>query len=71
VTQNETWFWHDTSSQRVTAPDGKFLMNVSVQGFADYWATSLAQQVADGDYDGIMFDSASPSLLQGWCGGSS
>src|SRR5579859_4855557 len=68
VTQNETWFWHDTSNQRVTAPDGKFLMNVSVKGFADYWATSLAQQVAAGDYDGIMFDSASPSLLQGWCG---
>jgi hypothetical protein len=70
VTQNETWFWHGTSNGRVTAPDGKFLMNVLVQGFADYWAQSLAQQVADGQYDGIMFDSASPSLLQGWCGGT-
>jgi hypothetical protein len=70
VTQNETWFWHNTSNQRVTAPDGKFLMNVSVKGFADYWASSLAAQVAAGDYDGIMFDSASPALLQGWCGGS-
>jgi hypothetical protein len=45
-------------------------MNVSVQGFADYWVQSLEQQVSDGEYDGIMFDSASPSLLQGWCGGS-
>ncbi len=74
VTQNETWFWHSatdtTSTGRVTAPDGKFLMNVSVKGFADYWASSLAQQVKDGEYDAIMFDSASPSLLQGWCGGS-
>lgn len=74
VTQNETWFWHDatdqTSTGRVTAPDGKFLMNVSVQGFDSYWVTSLEQQVSDGDYDGIMFDSASPSLLQGWCGGT-
>ena len=59
-----------TSADRVTAPDGKFLMNVSVQGFADYWVQSLEQQVADGQYDAIMFDSASPSLLQGWCGGS-
>jgi hypothetical protein len=74
VTTNETWFWHNatdtTSTGRVTAPDGKFLMNVSVQGFADYWASSLETQVKDGDYDAIMFDSASPSLLQGWCGGS-
>jgi hypothetical protein len=70
VTQNEAWFWHDASNGRVTAPDGKYLMNVSMQGFADYWAASLEQQVVDGQYDGIMFDSASPSLLQGWCGGS-
>jgi hypothetical protein len=74
VTNNETWFWHNTtsstSSGRVTASDGKFLMNVSVSGFQQYWAQSLATQVADGQYDGIMFDSASPSLLQGWCGGS-
>ncbi len=74
VTKNETWFWHNasgtTSADRVTAPDGKFLMNVSVQGFADYWIQSLEQQVADGQYDAIMFDSASPNLLQGWCGGS-
>ena len=74
VTPNETWFWHDatdtTSTGRVTAPDGKFLMNVSVPGFADYWVSSLEQQVADGQYDAVMFDSASPSLLQGWCGGS-
>jgi hypothetical protein len=70
VTQNESWFWHNTSNGRVIAPDGKFLMNVSVQGFADYWVQSLEQQVAAGQYDGIMFDSASPSLLQAWCGGS-
>jgi hypothetical protein len=74
VTQNETWFWHNatdtTSTGRVTAPDGKFLMNVSVQGFASYWLSSLTQQVADGQYDGIMFDSAAPSVIQGWCGGS-
>jgi hypothetical protein len=74
VTNNETWFWHDTSSStssgRVTAPDGKFLMNVSVAGFQQYWVQSLEAQVADGQYDGIMFDSASPNLLQGWCGGS-
>jgi hypothetical protein len=74
VTTNETWFWHDTSSStstgRVTASDGKFLMNVSVAGFQQYWAQSLATQVADGQYDGIMFDSASPNLLQGWCGGT-
>jgi hypothetical protein len=74
VTNDETWFWHNasgtTSADRVQAPDTKYLMNVSVQGFADYWVSSLEQQVADGQYDGIMFDSASPSLLQGWCGGS-
>jgi hypothetical protein len=74
VTQNETWFWHnatsETSSGRVTAPDGKFLMDITVAGFQEYWVQSLEQQVSDGDYDGIMFDSASPSLLQGWCGGT-
>src|SRR6202044_3981212 len=73
VTNNEAWFWHnatgETSAARVTAPDGKFLMNVAVAGFDEYWIQSLEQQVADGQYDGIMFDSASPSLLQGWCGG--
>jgi hypothetical protein len=74
VTQNESWFWHnassETSSGRVTAPDGKFLMDITVSGFQDYWVQSLEQQVSEGDYDGIMFDSASPSLLQGWCGGT-
>ena len=71
VTQNETWFWHNTQNQRVTSTaDQKLLMNISVPAFATYWESSLETQVADGDYDGIMFDSASPALLQGECGGS-
>jgi hypothetical protein len=74
VTTNETWFWHNTSSTgmsgRVTAPDGKFLMNVTVPAFQQYWLQSLQTQVKDGDYDAIFFDSASPALLQGWCGGT-
>lgn len=71
VTTNESWFWHNTSGQRVaSSADGKLLMNVSVAGFQQYWEQSLEQQVADGDYDGIFFDSASPALLQGECGGS-
>jgi hypothetical protein len=71
VTTSEAWFWHDAQGQRVTSSaDQKLLMNVSVQGFQQYWAQSLEQQVADGQYDGIMFDSASPALLQGECGGS-
>jgi hypothetical protein len=71
VTMNETWFWHDTSNERVTSSvDAKLLMNVSVPAFQQYWAQSLAQQVAAGDYDAIFFDSASPALLQGECGGS-
>ena len=39
-------------------------MNLVDPGFAAYWQSSLEQQVADGQYDGIMFDSAAPSLLQ-------
>ncbi len=70
VTQNETWFWHNSSNERVTSSaDQKLLMNVSVSGFQQYWAQSLATQVADGQYDAIFFDSASPALLQGECGG--
>lgn len=70
VTMNESWFWHNTSNQRVIDPDMALLMNVSVLGFQQYWEQSLETQVADGQYDGIMFDSASPSLLQGWVGGN-
>ncbi len=71
VTMNESWFWHNTNSERVTSSaDGKLLMNVSVAPFAQYWEQALETQVADGDYDGIMFDSASPALLQGECGGT-
>ena len=71
VTQNETWFWHNTNNERVTSSaDMKLLMNISVPAFASYWESSLETQVADGQYDGIMFDSASPSLLQGECGGT-
>ncbi|HEY1957270.1 MAG TPA: putative glycoside hydrolase [Polyangiaceae bacterium] len=71
VTSNETWFWHNANNERVTSSaDAKLLMNVTVPAFTQYWEQSLEQQVADGDYDGIMFDSASPSLLQGECGGS-
>ncbi len=71
VTTNETWFWHNTNDERVASNvDAKLLMNVSVAPFAAYWESSLETQVADGDYDGIMFDSASPALLQGECGGN-
>ena len=71
VTTNETWFWHNTNAERVTSSaDAKLLMNVSVSAFEQYWAQSLEQQVKDGDYDGVMFDSASPALLQGECGGT-
>jgi len=71
VTLNETWFWHNTSNQRVpSSADGKLLMNISVPGFQQYWAQSLAAQVKAGDYDAIFLDSASPALLQGECSGT-
>jgi hypothetical protein len=71
VTMNESWFWHNTSNQRVaSSADGKLLMNVSVAAFQQYWTQSLEQQVSDGDYDAIFLDSASPALLQGECGGT-
>ncbi|HEX8792865.1 MAG TPA: putative glycoside hydrolase [Polyangiaceae bacterium] len=70
VTMNESWFWHNTNNERVIDPDMALLMNVSVPAFQQYWEQSLETQVADGQYDGIMFDSASPSLLQGWVGGN-
>jgi hypothetical protein len=70
VTMNEPWFWHNASNARVNAPDGKFLMDITVPGFEAYWEQSLEAQVADGEYDAIFFDSASPALLQGWCGGT-
>jgi hypothetical protein len=68
VTPHESWFWHNQQNMRVTAPDGKYLMNLSDSGFQAYWLSSLEQQVAGGQYDAIFFDSASPALLQGWCG---
>jgi hypothetical protein len=70
VTAHEDWFWHNAEAQRVpSSADGKLLMNVSVAGFQQYWASSLAAQVAAGEYDAIFFDSASPALLQGECAG--
>src|SRR5262249_28472618 len=63
---HESWFWHNTSNMRVASlSDGKLLMNIGDMGFQDYWQMSLVQQVQDGQYDGIFFDSASPALLQG------
>jgi Hypothetical glycosyl hydrolase family 15 len=38
-----------------------------VPGFQQYWLSSLEQQVSGGQYDGIMFDSASPAILQAEC----
>jgi hypothetical protein len=68
VTTHESWFWHNQQAQRLTASDGKFLMSLNDSGFAAYWESSLEQQVAAGQYDGIFFDSASPALLQAWVG---
>jgi Hypothetical glycosyl hydrolase family 15 len=69
VTTHEDWFWHNAAGARVpSSADGKLLMNVSVAGFQAYWASSLAAQVAAGEYDAVFFDSASPALLQGECG---
>jgi hypothetical protein len=68
VTKHDDWFWLDATGQRVaSSADGKLLMNVTVPGFQSYWLSSLSTQVADGDYDAIFFDSASPALLQGEC----
>jgi hypothetical protein len=68
VDTHESWFWHNASNQRVPSnADGKLLMNIADSGFQQYWATSLAAQVAAGEYDGVFFDSASPALLQGEC----
>jgi Hypothetical glycosyl hydrolase family 15 len=70
VTTHETWFWHNQQSQRIASTvDGKILMNLTDPGFAAYWESSLEQQVAAGQYDGIFFDSASPALLQAEVGG--
>jgi hypothetical protein len=71
VTTHDDWFWHNTNGERVASTvDQKLLMNVSVAGFQQYWEQSLEDQVSAGEYDGIFFDSASPALLQGECGGS-
>jgi len=68
VTTHESWFWHNANGDRVpSSNDGKLLMNVSDSGFAAYWADSLAQQTAAGEYDGVFLDSASPALLTGEC----
>lgn len=70
VTTHETWFWHNQQNQRIASTvDGKILMNLTDPGFAAYWESSLEQQVAAGQYDGIFFDSASPALLQAEVGG--
>ncbi len=71
VNKSESWFWHNTNNQRVmSGVDQKLLMNVSVGAFQQYWEQSLIDQVTAGEYDGIFFDSASPALLQGECGGN-
>jgi len=65
VDQHESWFWHNPDGLRVASnQDGKLLMNIGDPGFADYWFTSLVEQVKAGDYDAIFADSASPDLLQ-------
>ncbi len=70
VGPNESWFWHNAQNQRISSTvDHKILMNLNDPGFAAYWQSSLEQQVAAGQYDGIFFDSAAPSLLQGEVGG--
>jgi hypothetical protein len=70
VAMNESWFWHNTAGMRIASTvDEKILMNLDSSGFAAYWQSSLEQQVAAGQYDGIFFDSASPALLQAEVGG--
>ena len=65
VTEQEQWFWHSPSGERVASnQDGKLLMNIGDPGFRAYWHKSLVDQVRAGDYDGVFLDSASPALLQ-------
>jgi hypothetical protein len=68
VSTHDDWFWLNASGMRVPSNvDGKFLMNVTNASFQSYWQSSLETQVADGEYDAIFFDSASPALLQAEC----
>jgi hypothetical protein len=70
VAMHESWFFHNQQNQRLSSTaDFKILMNLHDPGFAAYWQSSLEQQVAAGQYDGIFADSAAPSLLQGEVGG--
>ncbi|MGE3958086.1 MAG: putative glycoside hydrolase [Vicinamibacterales bacterium] len=65
VNQHESWFWHNPSGQRVASnQDRKLLMNVADPGYRAYLKDTLVRQVEAGEYDGVFFDSASPSLLQ-------
>lgn len=65
VNKHESWFWHNPDGQRVASnQDRKLLMNVANPEFRTYWKNVLAAQVDAGEYDGVFFDSASPSLLQ-------
>ena len=42
VDMHESWFWHNTSNQRVASTaDGKLLMNLGDTGFRAYWESSL------------------------------
>jgi Hypothetical glycosyl hydrolase family 15 len=71
VNMHDDWFWLDADGGRVpSSVDGKLLMNVTQPDFQSYWQSSLETQVADGQYDAIFFDSASPALLQGECSGA-
>ena len=70
VSQHESWFWHNATGARVpSSSDQKLLMNVADSGFREYWAQSIATQIAAGEYDGVFLDSASPALLQGEASG--
>jgi hypothetical protein len=69
VDTHESWFFHNPQGQRLASTaDGKLLMNLNDPGFAAYWLSSIEQQVAAGQYDGVFADSAAPSLLQGEVG---
>jgi hypothetical protein len=68
VPANADWFWLNADGGQVpSSADGKLLMNVTTPAFQSYWLDSLETQVADGQYDAIFFDSASPALLQAEC----
>jgi len=67
VNNQESWFVHDASGNRITTYSGDYLMNVSSTGWMQHWVSYVNNELGNNTcYNGVFADNVWNTVTAGW-----